>query len=221
VPFERQLSSGVAAKRVYMGTVVLVRHGESTWNRERRVQGLADSTLTDRGREQARAVGAHLAEEYAFDRVVASDLRRAEETARVVCDCDGLPAPELDRVWRERDYGQFQGLTRSSIAARHRSYQHGRSLLSIANVPGGEPRLALERRVTDGWHSLRDSLAGDDQVLVITHGGPIRVVLAAVLDRTLSTFANEFSPGNCSVTELAVEDDVSVVRQNDTGFLDG
>ena len=62
-------------------TVLLVRHGETTWNRERRVQGWAPSALTERGKQQARAAGRAIAEGHAVDRIVASDLRRAAETA--------------------------------------------------------------------------------------------------------------------------------------------
>ncbi|MFC7197079.1 histidine phosphatase family protein [Halosimplex aquaticum] len=61
-------------------TLLLVRHGQTTWNRDGRIQGWADSTLTERGREQARALGSHLSAEYDVDRLVASDLRRTRET---------------------------------------------------------------------------------------------------------------------------------------------
>lgn len=66
------------------GTVLLVHHGETTWNRERRVQGWAPTGLTERGEEQARAAGRAIAAEHAVDRIVTSDLRRTAETARLL-----------------------------------------------------------------------------------------------------------------------------------------
>ena len=67
-----------------MATVLLVRHGETTWNRSGRVQGWAPTPLTERGHEQAAALGAHLASTVDVDRLVSSDLRRAQETARYI-----------------------------------------------------------------------------------------------------------------------------------------
>lgn len=74
--------------------LLLVRHGETTWNRDGVIQGWADSSLTDRGRRQARAVGRRLAGE-GVDRLVASDLQRARETAAVLGEAGVDAAPTL------------------------------------------------------------------------------------------------------------------------------
>lgn len=202
------------------GTVLLVRHGETTWNRDGRIQGWADATLTDRGRRQARAVGAHLADAHAVDRLVVSDLVRTRETAKAMrsagLDVDSEPA----RAWRERDFGAFQGLTRTAIAARHPQYHRGRSLSSVRTVDGGESLCAFERRVREGWERLKSAVGGSETAAVVTHGGPVRAVLAAVTDRDLPTLADEFSPTNCGVTELSVaESGPELVARDRTGHL--
>lgn len=132
------------------GTVLLVRHGETTWNREGRVQGWADSTLTDRGREQARAVSTHLADAYDVDRLVVSDLSRTAETATAM-GAGGLDVePESARAWRERDFGDRQGLTQADIAKRHPELHWDGSLLALQRVEGGESLSAFETRVREG-----------------------------------------------------------------------
>ena len=94
--------------------VLLVRHGESTWNAEGRWQGQADPPLSERGREQARAAAAHLP---AATAVVASDLDRARETADLLVATRAV-AVVIDTDLRERDAGAFSGLTRSDIHDR-------------------------------------------------------------------------------------------------------
>jgi len=198
-------------------TIVLVRHGETTWNRDGRVQGWADSTLTDAGREQARAVGTRLAEEYDLDRLVVSDLKRTRETADVIDAAGVEPDPSLDRAWRERSFGSLQGLTRTDIASRHAEYHPGRSLHTVQTVEGGESLPAFETRVLDGWSDLLASVSADETAVVVTHGGPIRVVLADVTDRDLATVASSFAPSNCGLTEVEVANrGCTVIARDDT-----
>ena len=91
-----------------MGRVLLVRHGQTTWNRAGRVQGWAPTPLTERGRAQAEALADHLATEGDLDLLRASDLRRALETAEYVARATGLEA-RAESAWRERDFGCLQG----------------------------------------------------------------------------------------------------------------
>ncbi|WP_436925197.1 histidine phosphatase family protein [Halosimplex amylolyticum] len=201
------------------GTVLLVRHGETTWNRDGRIQGWADSSLTDRGREQARALGSHLAAEYDLDRLVASDLQRTRETAALLDEAGVGPDPAFERAWRERDFGDWQGLTRAAIAERHPEYDPDGSLLAVASVPGGESLDAFEERVLDGWDRLVGEVADGGTVAVVTHGGPIRAVLAAVSGRDLAAVAPEFSPANCGLTAIRCETEPAVLRRDVTNHL--
>ena len=99
--------------------VLLVRHGQSEWNAEGRWQGQADPPLTDLGRLQAREAAGALG---TVDAVWASDLQRAVETATVIADQLGVGPVVVDPDLRERDAGEFSGLTRPEIAARFPGY---------------------------------------------------------------------------------------------------
>lgn len=196
-------------------SVLLVRHGETTWNVEGRVQGWAGAPLSGRGREQARTTGAALADA-GVDRLVVSDLQRTQETARLLGE-GGLDAERVfERAWRERDFGEYQGLGREAVADRHPEFDADGSLTGVPEIPDGESLESFTGRVREGWRSVRDS---EGTVAVVTHGGPIRAVVAAVTGREFGTLAREWAPDNCSVTEIDVSGDPTVVRRGDTGHL--
>ena len=204
-----------------MATVLLCRHGETTWNRERRVQGWAPTGLTDRGREQAGALARHVAAEYDVDRVVASDLERAAETARLLGRAvDAEPA--LDARWRERSFGRFQGLTYLALFEGYPEFALGHSGYAAAEVEpeGGESLLAMRERVLDAWDDLVAELdSRDATVAVVTHGGPLYALTGAVKGLDLVTATLEQRQGNCALNEVRVADgDAELVVENETGF---
>jgi probable phosphoglycerate mutase len=151
-------------------TLILARHGETDWNRDGRFQGHADPPLNDRGREQAHALAAFLADE-PIEAVYASDLLRAHETAQIVATSRGLPVV-VDPDLRERDVGAWAGLTLPEIEDRFpeelRAFrEHGASV--------GESHDALSRRVVTAARRIAAAHAGG-QVLVVTHGGALRML---------------------------------------------
>jgi broad specificity phosphatase PhoE len=158
-------------------TILIARHGESDWNRERRWQGHADRPLTERGREQARVLAARLAH-IELDAVYSSDLRRARETAAVVAERQALElqiVPEL----REVDVGSWSGLTRSEAEER---FPEGFARWT-SGFPGwddGETYEAMTQRVLDAVHGFAAAHDGE-RLLVVSHGGPIRAIHAAAL----------------------------------------
>ena len=105
-----------------MHKLVLLRHGESTWNKENRFTGWTDVDLTDKGRQEAAHAGQLLREEgHAFDLLFTSVLKRAIRTANIALDeLDQLWLP-VERSWRlnERHYGALQGLNKAETAAKH------------------------------------------------------------------------------------------------------
>ena len=249
-----------------MSRVLFVRHGETTWNREGRIQGWASTPLTGRGRDQARATG-ELLRAAGVDRIVASDLQRARETVRLFregpqrsvrhgeggdagrarsrgdegppggegrrgggtgaagadaagADAAGLDSPlSFERAWRERDFGEFQGLDRSAVADRHPGFEPDESLVAVESVPDGESLADFRCRVTAGWESLCSDF-GEETVAVVTHGGPLRAVVAEVTGLDVLTLAREWSPANCGITEVDVPGDPTVVRRDDTSHLE-
>jgi probable phosphoglycerate mutase len=150
-----------------MAILILVRHGETLWNRFHRIQGQLDSDLSPQGRAQARALAAHLAGAGAV-RLVSSDLGRTVDTARPVADVTGLPL-ETHEGLRERAFGVFQGLTPDEIATAHPAdFERWRDREPEHVVPGGESLAGFRARVRG---ALEELAAGQGPVIVITHGG--------------------------------------------------
>jgi len=155
-----------------MARLLLVRHGESTWNALGRWQGWADPPLSDLGRAQAEAAAPAAAP---VDAVVSSDLQRARETAELMAAILDVGADHLhvEPDLRERDVGDFTGLTRAEIEERWPGVlSHGNA--SIARDPRfGETVEALATRVDAALARLAAAFAGQ-RVLVVTHGGVVR-----------------------------------------------
>ena len=159
-----------------MPTILLARHGESDWNRERRWQGHADRPLTERGREQARALAERLAS-IELDAVYASALPRARDTAAAVAASQALEVEVMPDL-REVDVGSWSGLTRADAELRFpdaferwRNGGHG--------WDDGETYLEMSERVLRTVRQIADAATGP--VLVVSHGGPIRAIHAAAL----------------------------------------
>lgn len=154
-------------------TITWIRHGESEWNAQNLWQGHSESPLSERGREQARALGRRLSNgSYQFDKVFSSDLGRALETARLA-----LPHSEIavDPRLREIHFGVFEGLNHEKLegAQRDELAAWWKSPYERALSGGGESMRELRDRV-EAW---RQELAGATSVAVFTHGGVIRDAL--------------------------------------------
>lgn len=149
-------------------TVVVVRHAETTWNREKRMQGTTDTALSDVGRAQAMALARRLADE-TFSAIYSSDLSRARDTAHVIAERSGRQL-RLEPRLRERAFGVFEGLTADEIRARYPSeYACFASRDPDYEVPGGESARGFMRRCLGCLGEIADRHAGEE-VLVVTHG---------------------------------------------------
>lgn len=149
-------------------TLIVIRHGETAWNRERRMQGTTDTQLSDVGREQARALGRRLAGR-AFAALYSSDLARARDTARVIAEHTGR-APVMDPRLQERRFGIFEGLTAEEIIARYPE-EHSRFSSRDPDyaVPGGECARSFMERCIGCLAEIASRHRGDE-VVVVTHG---------------------------------------------------
>jgi probable phosphoglycerate mutase len=199
-----------------MAKVLLVRHGETPWNREGRIQGWAPTGLTDRGREQARTVAGRIADRD-VDRVVASDLRRAKETAREVVRATGAPV-SFDRGWRERSLGVYQGLLAEDLWENHPEFGLLEVGYAAATVTpeGGESIVDATERTLDAWDRLLDDVTHDETVAVVAHGGPLRAVVADLRGLDVLEMLLELEVDNCAVVEVAVDgDEPSLVGVDD------
>jgi probable phosphoglycerate mutase len=201
-----------------MTRIVAVRHGETDWNRNGRMQGWAPVPLNDTGREQAAAVGEYLAAEYDIDRVHASDLLRARQTTERILEAVGERPLEYERHWRERDLGVYQGLTYGDVEERFPEFGLGEDAYeAAASVPeSGEAIRDVADRVTRRFRWLTDSYDGET-VLVVTHGGPLHLLLGYVKGMAVPEALGSHRQANCAVNAIA-GDEPRVLEENDTAW---
>jgi broad specificity phosphatase PhoE len=175
---------------VYPGRVkriLLVRHGQTAWNAEGRLQGHTDIELDATGRDQARALASTLGDA-GVTRVWSSDLLRARQTAALVAAELEIGGPEVDAELRERSFGVFEGLTRDACAAQHPDAWRD-WLAQTGHPPGGEPRDAAIARMQRALSRVVAD-AGDGTSLVVSHGGVMRLWLMALLGTTIPIVGN-------------------------------
>jgi broad specificity phosphatase PhoE len=157
-------------------TLWFVRHGESTWNASGLVQGQASGPkLTAKGRHEAARAAEQLGQ-FRAGAIFSSDLRRAHETASIIGDALGLPL-QIDASLRERNFGVAQGRPLSELNPAHSGIEGVRVVDADVRPPEGESLRELYRRVSAFIDEVAtDALEGD--VVVVTHGGVIRVAQA-------------------------------------------
>jgi len=154
-------------------TLLLVRHGETDWNAEGRLQGQTDRPLSDFGRRQARQLAEALEGEE-LEAIYSSDLARARETAEIVGERLGLPV-ELDPDLREKDWGTWEGLT---------SVERDR----VEFV--GESTDEHRDRILRSLRRISERHPGEGRILVVTHGGSMRRVQTAAMGMAMPVVEN-------------------------------
>lgn len=192
------LGSGVQPARGRL--LFLVRHGESTWNARQLVQGQTDTPgLTEEGREQAAACARRLSRT-GVRALYSSDLRRAVETATPIAQALGITA-SVTRDLRERALGDAEGQP-SSLLGPDRSGHSGGMVVDASAAPaGGESVRELYDRATRCAERLLGATSGD--VVLVTHGGVVRVLVAWLEGVSPDDMAwGDVANGSC--TELAV-----------------
>ena len=205
-----------------MGRILLLRHGETDWNRVDRIQGWSDISLNARGRRQARAAAQFLTDRYPdLGRLLSSDLPRATETAEAVVSTDAFAHLDVehDHAWRERDFGVYQGQEGDRFFEENPEF----AVLdghdgAKRNVPEeGESYMAFRDRVRSAWDDLR--MGVDGTVLVVTHSGVIRAIIAAVEGSTIESVFHEYEVENGSVTDIVVAGNHRLDDVNHVGHL--
>ena len=203
-----------------MKRVILIRHGESTWNQERRIQGNLDPGLSDRGRAQAALLADRL-KGRAFAGLHTSTLRRALETAAVLGTAIGLDPQPADAL-REINLGAWEGKTAAEIRIEWGD-AYDRWLdrpLDATTPPGGEALPAFQQRAVGALEKLGTGhLDGD--LLVVTHGGVIKAYLCHILGLDLNRLFR-LKTDNTALTEiLFIGETAHLALLNDTCHLNG
>jgi broad specificity phosphatase PhoE len=192
----------------------LIRHGESLYNAEGRIQGQSDVALSPAGLLQAQAIADALAGE-AIDAVFASPLRRAKQTAEPIAARLGVDIRCDDRL-KEIHAGIFQGLLWNEIEAKFpEAARPWREQQPDFVIPGGESRRALMERGRSAFESIRETPF--HRVAVVSHGG----ILAAALKSLLCIPAelNPFSLYNASISVLAWNGRIKLLSLNQLEHL--
>lgn len=180
-------------------SITLVRHGETIWNREMRLQGSKDIPLSDLGVLQAEAVAKRLHNE-PFHRVYSSHLSRAHTTADTVARTLQIPHHVHEHL-QERSYGEIEGWTREQILERYPDFwAAGMSYV----VPGLETFEQLSTRAHNTINQLADQHLGEN-LLIVSHGGTINAFLHAISAGQYGSGVNKL--GNTSVTRVIREHD--------------
>lgn len=196
---------------------IVVRHGETAWNAEGRIQGHLDSPLNEEGLAQAMLVGERLARE-PFHALYCSDLSRTRQTAQPLVDRTGRQ-PQLQAELRERHLGVFQGLTGPDCQARFaEDYRRFQARDPDHVVPQGESVRQLSARIEKFFRHLAARHAGE-RLVVVTHGGVLDVLYRLAKSIPLQQ-ARDFPVFNASVNRLQVQGEQwSVLQWGDISHL--
>jgi alpha-ribazole phosphatase len=199
-------------------TLILIRHGETPYNRDRRYQGHRDTLLTRKGKRQTKEITIRLKNE-PLDAIYSSDLKRTRYTAKVVNRYHFLKINILPEL-REIDFGDWEGKTHDEIQREWKGllakWEKGPSKIKI---PRGESIKDLAERV----RSTIEKIIGnhpDQRIAIVTHGGPIRIILMDALGLGLDDWWKTItSNGGISIIEYQ-SNKGKVLLQNDTSHLE-
>lgn len=201
--------------------IIAVRHGETAWNVDTRIQGHLDIPLNATGREQASRLARALLGHAPIDAICSSDLSRALQTARIVADATGAPL-SVNAGLRERCFGDLQGHTFAefSAAAPQQAERWRRRDPDWVPPGGGESLLSFRERVTQTVQVLAAQSAGKTLAL-FTHGGVLDVLYRAATGLGLQD-ARTWQIGNTAVNRLLWTPDsgLTLVGWADTTHLE-
>ena len=199
--------------------ILAIRHGETAWNVDTRIQGHLDIPLNDTGRWQAERVARALAARDPINAVYSSDLQRAHDTAKAIADATGAPMAAHPGL-RERGFGLFEGKTYAEIEQtwpeesalwRHRHPEWA--------PPGGESLLQVRERIL---HTLRELTAphAGQQIVLVAHGGVMDQLYRLATGQDLQA-PRTWQLGNTAVNRLLwTPEGMSLIGWADTSHLE-
>lgn len=188
-------------------TLCLVRHGETDWNKQKRLQGQEDIPLNDLGRKQANESGAHLKNE-TWDVIVASPLSRAYETAQIIQNHieQSVPIHTMDQ-FKERAFGQASGLTFEEL---HKKYPN-------RTYSGQEDWEEFKTRVFSGVEQIQARFHGQ-KVLLVAHGAVINCMLSVLSEGQIGSGKTKLI--NACINHLEhINDMWNIKSYNETNHL--
>lgn len=197
--------------------LILIRHGQTDWSCQRRYCSLSDIGLNEKGKAQARKLLERLEKER-IDKVYSSDARRAIQFAkmvfrnRVIKEC---------AAFREMNFGVLEGLTHEEIMDKYpKIYREWLSTPNKTVIPEGESLNALAKRTAEALRKLLSS-NNDKTIAILTHAGPIKVILCNILNLDLKEIW-QIKVDLASISMINfVKGKSKIISLNDTSYLNG
>lgn len=200
--------------------LIIARHGETDWNKDRLIQGKTDIPLNDKGIMQAKSLAAYLQDHYPLDFIYASPLRRALETAKYCAEAQGL-AVEIDEGLREISFGDWEGKTFIEIGKIHpKELDDWENAPANCKVPGDSESVqdVFDRSVAF-VKKIKPKHEGQT-VLLLSHHVPSKMIIAEALGLSLEQMHN-IKLENCGINVLDVFSERSVLRRlNEMPYYD-
>ena len=197
--------------------IILIRHGETEWNSQQRMQGHSNSDLSSVGQAQIQALGQWM-KNVPFDHIYSSDSLRAKQTAEVITQFSGHEL-KIDLRLREKNLGVFEGLTSEEARERHPEvFRLFKTAGSKFVIDEGESTQQLQDRALEIVDEIRIKHP-EERVLLVTHGGFIRVVMKHSLGLSLET-PTRFLIRNTGVFRLVWEDKWIVSQMGGVSHLE-
>jgi probable phosphoglycerate mutase len=202
--------------------LILIRHGETAWNRELRFQGHADVPLNDIGHEQARRLGLRLAGETVVQHIISSDLMRAQQTAAPAASQLSLPVVTSAGL-REQFFGVVEGMRSDEIQSLHpRAWEEWLEFREDHAMPEGETAREFHTRIIAALGSIAAAHKGR-HLIVVTHGGVLDMVWRTARGLSLSGPRRSDIPNagfnRIRIADAARPDDIEIVEWADTRHL--
>ena len=197
--------------------IILIRHGETEWNSQQRMQGHSNSDLSSVGQAQIQALGQWM-KNVPFDHIYSSDSLRAKQTAKAITQFSGHEL-KIDLRLREKNLGVFEGLTSEEARERHPEvFRLFKTAGSKYVIDEGESTQQLQDRALEIVDEIRIKHP-EERVLLVTHGGFIRVVMKHSLGLALET-PTRFLIRNTGVFRLVWEDKWIVSQMGGVSHLE-
>ena len=197
--------------------IILIRHGETEWNSQKRMQGHSNSDLSSVGQAQIQALGQWM-KNVPFDLIYSSDSLRAKQTAEAITQFSGHEL-QFDQRLREKNLGVFEGLTSEEARERHPEvFRLFKTAGSKYVIDEGESTQQLQDRALEIVNEIRIKHP-EERVLLVTHGGFIRVVMKHSLGLSLET-PTRFLIRNTGVFRLEWEDKWIVSQMGGVSHLE-
>lgn len=190
--------------------IFLLRHAESVWNKERRVQGRKDPGLSENGKRQAKATASRLKKE-GIEVIYSSGLKRCAQTAGIIALRTGAEVkfrPEIEEII----LGVWQGKTMDEVKRLYpKSYAAWLKAPSKAKIPGWEGVPKFRKRVNRAFRSILGENSAEN-ICVVTHWGVIAAYLAKTLNADFDHIFQRIRVDNCGISKISYENEKAIIQ---------